>query len=203
MESPTTLAKTRAVLTTVAACINVIVSFLVFSLLDIVDVILCFVYRVADLYHESEWKPCYCSGGHGGGGEILVSENGESRVVRLSSKQIHVSDVSDTLYARASVVSDVSKSTLRRLSSAERNSMNVPLDRRREGSVRRSSGCTVNAAVVEMIKGRIIGMKPHPTPRWSDCNCRTCTGWTSSSSKSLYVKTEGANGNFIFPFLKP
>lgn len=196
------MARTRLALMAFAAIINDAVSFLVFSFLDVLDVVLCVVYRAADYMVESEWKPCYCSpvleAINGSGGNILVSEQGEpAKIVRLSSSRLQLEDVSDTLYSRPPLVADVSRATIRRLSSSGGSSGSHSARQcyKRPGTARTGSGFRVNSDIVEMIKGRFVGTKPHPTPRWSDCNCKVCTSWTASSSKSLYVRSEGARGN--------
>ncbi|KAK4796768.1 hypothetical protein SAY86_029094 [Trapa natans] len=181
--------------------INVAVSFVVFSFLDLLDRALCYVYRAADYMIESEWKPCYCSSpleaidGGGGGSSILVTGQGEpAKVVRLSSSRLQLEDVSDTLYSRPPLVADVSKATIRRLSRGGGGggsgscSPVRPCHKARTGR----PGLRVSSDIVEMLKGRIVGMKPQPTPRWSDCSCKVCTSWTASTAKSLFVRSAGA-----------
>ncbi|KAG6399159.1 hypothetical protein SASPL_140634 [Salvia splendens] len=165
--------------------VNDIVSFLVFSVLDVVDVILCYVYKVADFFIEAEWKACYCSAlakeSIAGRGKIVVSEApGESKILRLTCTKIQLEEISDTLYTRPSLVSAVSNSTAIRPS-------------KRTG-VR--SSFTVNSTVIEMLQGRVGGQQTHPVPRWSDCNCKTCTSWTAASCRdTLFVKVDGAREN--------
>ncbi|KAF2313525.1 hypothetical protein GH714_011449 [Hevea brasiliensis] len=43
-----------------------------------------------------------------------------------------------------------------------------------------------------MLQGKIEGQKAHPIPRWSDCDCKPCTSWTTSGKETLFVKAEGA-----------
>ncbi|XP_047968175.1 probable lysophospholipase BODYGUARD 1 [Salvia hispanica] len=165
--------------------VNDIVSFLVFSMLDVVDVILCYVYKVADFFFEAEWKACYCSASAkesiAGRGKIVVSEApGESKIVRLTCTKMQLEEISDTLYTRPSLVSAVSNSTALRPS-------------KRTG-VR--SSFTVNSTVIEMLQGRVGGQQTLPVPRWSDCNCKTCTSWTAASCRdTLFVKVDGAREN--------
>ncbi|XP_066347643.1 probable lysophospholipase BODYGUARD 3 [Miscanthus floridulus] len=46
----------------VAGCaLNFAVSFVVFSALDVLDVVLCLVYKLVDYAAEAEWKSCYCA----------------------------------------------------------------------------------------------------------------------------------------------
>ncbi|KAG6407741.1 hypothetical protein SASPL_130738 [Salvia splendens] len=75
---------------------NEMLSFLVFSALDVVDMILCYVYKVADFLIEAEWKACYCSS--------PVKEITVSKIVRLTCSKLQLEEISDTL-------SLVSKST--------------------------------------------------------------------------------------------
>ncbi|KAG6405424.1 hypothetical protein SASPL_133013 [Salvia splendens] len=148
--------------------VNEILSFLVFSVLDVVDAILCYIYKVLDFLIEAEWKECYCSSPVK---EITVSEAGESKILRLTCRKLQLEEISDTLYTRPSLVS---KST----------------------AAIRSSSLTVNSTIMDMLQGRIGGQRTLPIPRWSDCNCKTCTSWTASSCRdTLFVKVDGAREN--------
>lgn len=195
--------KTRSVLTLTGRVINEAVSFIIFSILDLVDFLLCFVYKVADFFIEAEWKPCYCSSAKEAitsSGKILVSEQGESKIVCLSSSKLQLEEISDTLYARPSLVSEVSKSTVKELKKLKLESsmiQSVSSDKIKKGTVR--STFTVNSTIVEMLQGRIGGQQSHPIPRWSDCDCKTCTSWStiSSSKETLFVRSDGARGNII------
>lgn len=164
--------------------LNEILSIIVFSVLDLVDLILCYAFKIADFLIEAEWKPCYCSSAREaitGSGKILVSEQGESKKivdVRVSCSKLQLEEISDTLYTRPSLVSKITHSTKR-------------IDRR--------STFTVDSTIVEMLQGRIGKQDILPTPRWSDCDCKTCTSWTSSSRETLFVKAEGAQGTFSSP----
>ncbi|TQD98957.1 hypothetical protein C1H46_015427 [Malus baccata] len=169
--------KTKSFLMLVGRVINEAVSFIVFSVLDLVDFILCFVYKVADFFIEAEWKPCYCSSSKEsitGSGKILVSEQGESKIVCLSSTKLQLEEISDTLYTRPSLLSEVSKLSMKVI---------------KKGTVR--STFTVNSTIVEMLQGKIGGQHLHPIPRWSDCDCKFCTSWTSNCKETLFVKTDG------------
>lgn len=77
--------------------VNAILSLIVFSLLDVVDFVLCYAYKVADYIMEAEWSS----------NKILLhmSEQGESKILRLQLEEI-----SDTLYTRPSFLADLSKS---------------------------------------------------------------------------------------------
>ncbi|CAA0834609.1 alpha/beta-Hydrolases superfamily protein [Striga hermonthica] len=170
--------------------LNEISSFIVFTLLDVLDLVLCYVYRVADFLAEAEWKPCYCSSPReamsGGGAKILVSERGESRIVRLTSTKLELEQISDTLYARPSLVSELS---LSRSSSG--------MARRGERPLRAGSLSVNNSTIIEMLRERIGRQQKVPVPRWSDCDCGTCTAWTTRSSlkETLFVKASGAKEN--------
>ncbi|KAK1320759.1 hypothetical protein QJS10_CPA03g02097 [Acorus calamus] len=170
---------------TAAKVVNDVVSFLIFTALDVLDVLLCMVYKLADYAFEAEWRPCYCSSAGAdriaaGGGNILLSERGgPSRVVCLHNSKIHLDDISDTLFDRPSLVSEVCKSNKSRLVVQKSSSRSPPV--------------TVNSTIVEKI-GRL---KSTPIPRWSDCDCATCASWSSPSSKEtrLFVHADGAKEN--------
>lgn len=157
--------------------LNEILSLIVFSVLDLVDLILCYAFKIADFLMEAEWKPCYCSSAKEAitsSGKILVSEQGESKKivdVRVSCSKLQLEEISDTLYTRPSLVSKIAHSSKR-------------VDRR--------STFTVNSTIVEMLEGRIGKSEILPTPRWSDCDCKTCTSWTSSCRQTLFVNAHGA-----------
>ncbi|GFS44504.1 alpha/beta-Hydrolases superfamily protein [Actinidia rufa] len=188
------LGKTRSALTLPGKAINEILSFIVFSFLDILDVILCYVYKIADFFIEAEWKPCYCSPAKEAitsSGKILVSKQSETNIVSLTSTKLQLEEISDTLYERPTVVSDVSRSTVKRLK-LEGNGVQSP-DKVKRGSVR--STFTINSTIVEMLHGRIRGHPSRPIPRWSDCDCKTCNSWASSSKETLFVKADGARDN--------
>lgn len=175
----------KSVVTMGGRVLNEVLSLIVFSVLDMVDVMLCYVYKVADFLIEAEWKPCYCSSAKETittTGNILLSHPGEaeSTIVRLTCTKLQLEEISDTLYTRPSLVSEVSKSAV---------------VRSKKPSRRRRSTFTVNSTVIDMLQGRIGGLQSLPTPRWSDCSCKTCTSWTSSCKETLFVKVDGARGN--------
>lgn len=196
------MAKTKTVLILTGRVINEAVSFIVFSFLDLLDFLLCFVYKLADFFIEAEWKPCYCSSGKEAitcSGKILVSEQGGSKIVCLSSTKLQLEEISDTLYTRPCLVSEVSSLTvteLKRLKVADRTTTSTVEKNIKKRSTVRSSTFTVNSTIVEMLQGKFGRHgQLHPIPRWSDCNCRFCTSWTSSSKETLYVRAEGRKGN--------
>ncbi|XP_004245454.1 probable lysophospholipase BODYGUARD 1 [Solanum lycopersicum] len=156
---------------------NEAISFLVFIILDIVDFLLCYTYKVVDFLIEAEWKPCYCSSTKEAltsSGSILVSERGESKIVCLTcSSKLHLEEISDTLYTRPSFLSEVSK-----------------LKRRKFDNAGLRSTFTVNNSTV--VEGK-MGAPNLTTPRWSDCDCNTCN---SCCKDSLFVRVDGAKANF-------
>ncbi|KDP25208.1 hypothetical protein JCGZ_20364 [Jatropha curcas] len=179
------MSKTGMVLKLTGRAIHEAVSFIVFSFLDLVDFILCFSYKVADFLIEAEWKPCYCTSAKEAitsSGKILVSEKGESKIVCLSSTKLELDDISDTLYSRPSLLSEVSKLTVNELK-------RFKVDKMKNGTVR--STFTVNSTIVEMLQGKIGGNHSHPIPRWSDCDCKLCNGWSTSTKETLFLKAQG------------
>ncbi|CAI9772619.1 unnamed protein product [Fraxinus pennsylvanica] len=194
--------KTKVVLTTSGKFLNDALSFIVFTLLDVLDFVLCYVYKIIDFFIEADWKPCYCSSAKEAitsSGKILLSEQGESKIVRLTSSKLQLEEISDTLYTRPSLVYEVSKSTVKRLkvegtSSGSGSSMIQSCEKIKKRRTGRST-FTINSTIVEMLQGRIGGQQSLPIPRWSDCDCKTCTSWTSSGKETLYVKADGAKDN--------
>ncbi|MCI07810.1 2-hydroxymuconic semialdehyde hydrolase, partial [Trifolium medium] len=144
---------------------------------------------------ESECKPCYCSSSAKeaitSGGKILVSEHGgESKIVSLSSTKLQLEDISDTLYSRPSLVSEVSRLTMNEI---KRFKLEDPvLHQSKRNNYSRCSSFTGNTTIVEMLQGKIGNQDVHPIPRWSDCDCKECCSWIDPSSKptTLYVKSQ-------------
>lgn len=192
------MCKTKLVLSFTGSFLNKAVSFIVFSFLDLFDFLLCMLYKVADFFIEAEWKPCYCSSAKEAitsSGKILVSEQGKSKIVCLTSSKLHLEEISDTLYTRPSVVSEVSKQTVNELKRLKVDgNVAQSCERIKKGTVR--STFTVNSTIIEMLQGKIGGQQSHPIPRWSDCDCKFCTCWSSSSRDTLFVKTQGPSGNY-------
>ncbi|XP_037459149.1 probable lysophospholipase BODYGUARD 1 [Triticum dicoccoides] len=177
-----------ALLAAAGRALNCVVSFVVFSFLDVLDMVLCLVYKVVDYAVEAEWKPCYCSaaaredGGGGAGGAAgakgALSFVGPraaagTKVVRLSSSsanKMQLEDVSDTLYVRASLLSDAT---------------------RKPGPI--APALTVSPAIAELIRGKIdrAPRPPRQAPCWSDCDCKMCHSWSTGSRAShLYVHVQ-------------
>ncbi|KAJ6804505.1 putative lysophospholipase BODYGUARD 3 [Iris pallida] len=178
------LTKARFAAPLAGRMLNDVVSFVVFSFLDLLDVFLCIVYKLADYALESDMIASR--------GKILVSENGGSKIVCLcsSSSKLQLEDISDTLYSRRSLVADVSRSTVEEL---RRRGSTGPDNGRRTAAV--ATTLAVSSTIVRMLQGKIgAGQQPHPRriPRWSDCSCKTCNSWSSPQSPrtSLYLHAE-------------
>ncbi|KAF1860941.1 hypothetical protein Lal_00000356 [Lupinus albus] len=193
--------RTRSVLTLSGRVLNDAVSFIVFCALDLVDYMLCFLFKAIDMLIEAEWKPCYCSSSAKeaiiSSGKILVSEQGgESKIVSLSSTKLMLEDISDTLYSRPSLVSELSSFTLNEIKKFKLEDPILQQQTTKRGTSRcSSSSFTVNTTIVEMLQGKIGRKENHSIPRWSDCDCELCTSWMLSPSPStkptLFVKTQG------------
>ncbi|KAL2902882.1 putative lysophospholipase BODYGUARD 3 [Bienertia sinuspersici] len=125
------MGKARSAILLTGRVINEGISLLVFTLLDVLDYVLCLVFKIIDFAIEAEWKPCYCCSSSAKqamsvstNGKILVSEKGEStKIVRLTSSKLQLEDVSDTLYTRTSLVSEISKTTVNELKRRNNNSI--------------------------------------------------------------------------------
>lgn len=188
--------RTRSVLTLSGRVVNEALSFIVFCALDLVDYVLCFLFKAVDILVEAEWKPCYCStSAITSSGKILVSEQGgESKIVSLSSTKLQLEDISDTLYSRPSLVSELSSFTLSELKRFKLEDPVLQQQSKRGTSRCSASSFTVNTTIVEMLQGKIGRQEKHHIPRWSDCDCNFCTHWISSSSSTkstLFVKAQG------------
>lgn len=196
--------KIKNIATLIARLVNEALCFIVFATMDVLDFILCFVYRIVDFFIESESKPCYC-GSHKeaitSSGNILVSEKGESaKVVCLtaSSSKLQLDDVSDTLHARPAYVSVASRAALnemRRIRFEKSGSVAVCDPPHSSGTTAfcdMKSKTMRSTFLVEMLRGKIN----YPIPRWSDCDCGVCNSWSVSSSPkdSLFVRVDGAKG---------
>lgn len=176
-------AAARSALASAGRAANEAVSFVVFLLLDALEVLLCVVYKVADYAVEGAWRPCYCtSRSSAATGKIVVSERGGSKVVSmLSATRLHLEDISDTLYTRPSVLAcaAASASSSRSAASASRS----------------RPGVTVHSAIVQMLRGKAGGVgdgkqqqhRPYPSPRWSDCHCANCN---PADTGRLFVHVE-------------
>ncbi|KAF0902348.1 hypothetical protein E2562_016199 [Oryza meyeriana var. granulata] len=167
-----------ALLAAAGGALNCVVSFVVFSFLDVLDMVLCVVYKLVDYAVEAEWKACYCSAaardGTAAGAAIFVPPAAAPgpKVVRLSpsSAKMQLEDVSDTLYVRPSLLSDATK---------------------KSGPA--APSLTVCPAIAELIRGKIdrAPRPPRHAPCWSDCDCKVCHSWSAASRSShLYVHVQ-------------
>ncbi|CAL9051957.1 unnamed protein product [Musa banksii] len=181
-----------------ARVINDVLSLVVFTLLDLLDVFLCLVYKLADYALEAEWKPCYCSSARD---MILVAERSGSKVLSLtSSTKLQLDDISDTLYSRSSLVAEVSKTTvneLRKLKLFGHRGAVSTASARVRSSTATATTFTTNSTIIHLLQGKIGGHKPHAARSWIDCGCESCTRWSSPSGSrdTLFVHAEGPQGD--------
>jgi hypothetical protein len=185
------------------SALNDVISFVVFSFLDVLDILFCFLYKILDYLMEAEWRPCYCSSSPKDMitsiGKILVAERGGSKVVTFSSSKLQLEDISETLYSRPYRLTDLSRLTVNQLCRLKSISSRdaSPVISSRGGAVVSSTAgnqdttFTVNSTIIEMLRGKIGTQKPQPVPRWSDCHCANCN---PISSDMLFVKAEGSRG---------
>lgn len=182
--------KTFSVLVLTGNFMNEFMSIIVFAILDLIDFLLCYTYRVVDFTFEAGWKPCYCSSA----GEALASRHGETKTnVCFLSTKFQLEGMSDTLYTRSSLLSEISKLTSVSRLKTETNSVIQRIDKFIKGRLR-----STNFDIIEMLQGRIVGQQSHPVPRWSDCDCQTCNAWSFSTGDTLFLKAEGTLGNLQF-----
>ncbi|WVZ82735.1 hypothetical protein U9M48_029966 [Paspalum notatum var. saurae] len=178
----------KSVASAAGCALNCLVSLVVFSVLDVVDMVLCVVYKVVDYAVEAEWKACYCTaaGARAAHKDVVVGVGvGAPRilgpkVVRLlpppspssspaCCRKMQLEDVSDTLYVRASLLADATKS---------KPGPGAP-------------ALTFSPAVAEMIRGK-MDRPPRQAPCWSDCDCKVCHSWSAApgSASLLYVHVQ-------------
>ncbi|WOL05729.1 putative lysophospholipase BODYGUARD 2 [Canna indica] len=173
-----------------------VLSLVVFTVLDLLDVFLCLVYKLADYVLEAEWKPCYCASSPRD--MILVAEKGGSKVLSLtSSTKLQLQDISDTLYSRPSLVAEISKAALAELRKlklvARRGPVSASSTRVRSATATATT-FTMNSTIIHVLQGKIRGHKSHAAARsWTDCACESCTHWSSPSGSrdTLFVHVEG------------
>lgn len=193
-----------------------ILSYLVFTFLDLLDPLLCVVYKLIDYAFESEWKPCYCysssqehaDSSSSRSGRILVnSAEGKTKIaVSHFLTRVQMEDISDTLYARMPVFREIVMSTtfyLRKLRIPKTimyEATEAAAIRFKQSARLRTTTTTtlkstfhVNSTIVEGLHGH-KGQRADVSPRWSDCDCATCASWHSSCKETLYVKIQG-NGS--------
>jgi hypothetical protein len=200
-----TILVTRA-MAAFGSALNDAISFVVFSFLDLLDILFCFLYKILDYLMEAEWRPCYCSSSPKDMitsiGKILVAERGRSKVVTFSSSKLQLEDISETLYSRPYRLSDLSRLTVNQLYRLKGISSRdaSPVISSRGGAVVSSTAgnqdttLTVNSAIIEMVQGKISTQKHYPVPRWSDCHCANCN---PISPDTLFVKAERPQGTIL------
>jgi pimeloyl-ACP methyl ester carboxylesterase len=142
------------------------VSFVVFSALDVLDVVLCLAYKLADYAAEAEWRPCYCSAA--ADPRVAQQLPPKPKVVRLSAASparlhLQLEDVSDTLYARPSLLADAT----------------------RAGGDGVAPALTVSPAAIAALIREKTDRAPRQAPCWSDCDCKVCHAWSGTSPASL------------------
>ncbi|RWW62005.1 hypothetical protein BHE74_00030889 [Ensete ventricosum] len=183
----------QSLLTLAGELLNSTVSFLIFSFLDVLDMVLCVVYKLIDYAMEAEWKPCYCSSSNNmitSSDSFMVSVNRGPKVVRLCSTKLQLEDVSGTLYSRLSRVSEFSRKAAVAVAASTSMSVRSPA----------TTSFAVSSNIMEMLKGKIERRRPQPIPLWSDCDCKICNSWSRppSGTSQLYVHVEGPAGTFLF-----
>ncbi|KAJ8460233.1 hypothetical protein OPV22_033159 [Ensete ventricosum] len=176
----------QSLLTLAGELLNSTVSFLIFSFLDVLDMVLCVVYKLIDYAMEAEWKPCYCSSSNNmitSSDSFMVSVNRGPKVVRLCSTKLQLEDVSGTLYSRLSRVSEFSRKAAVAVAASTSMSVRSPA----------TTSFAVSSNIMEMLKGKIERRRPQPIPLWSDCDCKICNSWSRppSGTSQLYVHVEG------------
>ncbi|KAL6906482.1 hypothetical protein ACP4OV_004083 [Aristida adscensionis] len=186
------MAAARSALASAGRAANEAVSLVVFMLLDVLEVLLCVVYKVADYMVEGAWRPCYCSRSSSASaagaatGKIVVSERGGSKVVSmLSATRLHLEDISDTLYTRPSVLACAA-------AAASASSSSAAAPRRSARAPAGFAKLTVHSTIVQLLRGKVgvgDGAKhaPYPSPRWSDCHCANCN---PADTDRLFVHVE-------------
>ncbi|CAN1177907.1 Probable lysophospholipase BODYGUARD 3 [Linum perenne] len=180
---PKSMGKMKEALNLTGGIVHDAVSFAVFLCLDLLDFVLCFAYKLLDFMIEAEWKPCYCTTKEAitSSGKILLSEHGHSRIVSLTSTKLELEEISQTLYSRPSLVSQVSNFTVNEVLRIR------SFKAEKEKSMVLHCSQTVRSRfTVQTIQGkRLRGL-----PRWSDCDCKFCTNWTTHGPEDLFVKVQ-------------
>ncbi|CAL9125341.1 probable lysophospholipase BODYGUARD 3 [Musa acuminata AAA Group] len=158
----------KSSLSRAASFLNSAVGFLVFSFLDVLDAILCVVYKLVDSAMETDSRPCYCSPEEVTiSGDFLVSAT-KGRTVVPAAAKLRLGDVSDTLYYRPSQVAELTKKAA------------IAVGYKTSRSIRFTVSSDVIGAFEEKTsRGR--------RPLWSDCDCKKC----NSPESHLYVHVEG------------
>lgn len=194
--------KSVSVLSLAGNFINEFMSLIVFSILDLIDFLLCYAYQVVDFTFEAECKSCYCFSAKeaiADSGNILLSEHVESKKIGcLSSSKLQLDGISDTLYTRSSLISKILKLTI----VSHRKIETIISVIQQITKFMKGRFTSTNFSSNEMLQCKIGGQQSHPVPRWSDCDCQTCNAWSFSTSDTLFVKAEGTLGNKGFTFVR-
>ncbi|XP_074587817.1 putative lysophospholipase BODYGUARD 3 [Curcuma longa] len=169
--------------------LNSVVGFFVFCFLDVLDIVLCLVYKLIDYAIEAEWKPCYCCSSYDK--SMVPTAGAGPKVVSLCSTKLQLEDVSDTLYCRPSRVAEFSRKAAAAVAASTGTSVKSP--------AQPAASFAVSANVMEVLRGKIYGRRKRllqSIPRWSDCDCKVCNSWSRSSSpvvgdSRLYVHADG------------
>ncbi|KAK9096254.1 hypothetical protein Sjap_021751 [Stephania japonica] len=174
---------------------NMIMSIVVFLVLDVLEVFLCVVYQLLDFLMEAQWRPCYRS--RSSAKEAIT---GSSANILMSATQLQLDHISNTLYYRPSMarmlVEELQriKAEIFRRAIPSSAAANVKKKKKIKNkiSMGRANTVTINSTVIEMILAKIGRYNSPESPRWSDCHCNTCNSWTSFGKEStLLVHIQG------------
>lgn len=205
-------AMASAAAASVARMVNEAVSLLVFIVLDLLDALLCFVYKMADYVMEEECKPCYCSSSSDDDDDvILVAENGGSKLLSLTSSasfddtKLHLEDISDTLFLRPCLLADLAKTALHDLRKLKLVSSAASSSSSSAASSSAAATFTTNSTIVRVLRGKVGRARGKAAARtssrsWTDCACESCNHWSSPSGErdALFVHVEGPKGIAIY-----
>ncbi|XP_042393549.1 probable lysophospholipase BODYGUARD 1 [Zingiber officinale] len=200
----------------VARMVNEAVSLLVFIVLDLLDALLCFVYKMAD-YVMEECKPCYCSSSFNSSDDddddvILVAEKGGSKLLSLTSSassddtKLHLEDISDTLFLRPCLLADLAQAALHDLCKLKLvSSVASSSSSSAASSSSATTTFTTNSAIVRVLRGKVGRARGKAATRgassrsWTDCACESCNHWSSPSGErdALFVHVEGPKGEKV------
>lgn len=181
-----------------------LVSYIVFGVLDLLDPLLCVVYKVVDYLVEAEWKPCYCFSAQKDCSSksrrsILVnSPEGKTKIVCHCLTKVQMEDISDTLYSRKPLFRELVMSTVFCIKKLRvMNSKSSIINQRLRTATSKPAFPVNSSTIVESLQAHKGQLKEPLSPRWSDCDCHTCASWHSSCKETLFVKVEG-RGSEIF-----
>ncbi|RZR73340.1 hypothetical protein BHM03_00022859 [Ensete ventricosum] len=152
-----------------ATLLNSAVSFLVFSFLDVLDVILCVVYKLVDYAMETDSRPCYCSPEEVTiSGDFLVSATkGGRTVVRMAAAaaaaKLRFGDVSDTLHYRPSQVAELAKRAATAVGYKTRGSIGFTVSSDVMGALKEQTNATKSSHRMFAVDLLGFGRSPKPT----------------------------------------